>query len=130
MTDAEGRHWCFKQIKNIKLNGYAKCFVCSGPLCNVKLYYTSHDAFLVVGSHVCAFDHEREYRRRMKRNLAVDVISDNVLLRNRDVVSAVKTKTEMSWREEKTLAQFVSSQKLSRYGKVPDNLPTLSFRNA
>ena len=119
VTDAEGRHWCFKLIKNIKLNGYAKCFVCSGPHCNVKVYYTTHDAFLVVGNHVCAFDREREYRKRTKCSIAVDAMSDNVLMRNRDVVSAVKDKTELSRREEKTLAQFVSSQKLFRYGKVP-----------
>ena len=119
VTDAEGRHWCFKAIKNIKLNGYAKCFVCSGPLCNVKVYYTSHDEFRVVGSHVCAFDHEREYRKRTKCNIAVDAMLDNVLLKTRDIISAVKSKTELSRREEKTLAQFVSSQRLSRYGKVP-----------
>ena len=47
VTGAEGRHWRFKLIKNIKLNVYAKCFFCSGPLCNVKLYYTSHDVFLL-----------------------------------------------------------------------------------
>ena len=104
MTDAEGRHWCFKLIKNIKLNGYAKCFVCSGPHCNVKVYYTTHDAFLVVGNHVCAFDREREYRKRTKCSIAVDAMSDNVLMRNRDVVSAVKDKTKLSRREEKTLA--------------------------
>ena len=125
MTDAEGHHWRFKLIKNIKLNGYAKCFVCSGPHCNVKVYYTTHDAFLVVGNHVCAFDHEREYRKRTKGNLTVDAMSDDVLLRNRDAVSAVKDKTELSRHEEKTLAQFVSSQKLFRYGKVPQQFADL-----
>ena len=66
VTDAEGRHWCFKVIRNIKLNGHAKCFVCCGDMCNVKVYYTSKDSFHVDGKHICAFDHEREYRKRMK----------------------------------------------------------------
>ena len=90
ITDADGRHWCFKSIKNIKLNGHAKCFVCCGERCNVKVYYTAKDSFHVDGKHVCAFDHEREYRKRMKYALAIDAMTQNPLARNRDVLATVK----------------------------------------
>ena len=77
----------------------ARCFVCSASHCNGKACYTTHDVFLVMGSHVCAFEHEREFRKRTKGSLAVDAMSDNVLLRNRDVVSTVRGKAELSRRE-------------------------------
>ena len=76
-----------------------QCFVCGSPHCDGKAYYTTHDAFLVIGSHVCAFEHEREFRKRTNGSLAVDAMSDNVLLRNLDVVSTVKGKAELSRRE-------------------------------
>ena len=69
VTDTGGRHWCFKTITNIKLYGYSKCFVCCGALCNVKVYFTSQDNLLVSGTHVCTFDHEREYRKRSDTTL-------------------------------------------------------------
>ena len=125
VTDAEGRHWCFKVIRNIKLNGHAKCFVCGGDTCNMKAYYTSKDSFQVDGKHICAFDHEREYRKRMKYGLAIDVMTQNPLARNKDVLAAVKCHMPITLCEEKALVQFVSSRTSTTYGKVPKDLASL-----
>ena len=64
----------------------------------------------------------REYRKRVRYNIAIGVTEDNVLMRARDVVAAVKNQTTMSQREENTLTQFVSSRVLTRYGKCSDDL--------
>ena len=86
------------------------------------MYYTSPDNFLVSGTHICAFDHEREYHKRVRYNMAIGVMEDNALMRVRDVVATVKNQTTLSQREEETLTQFVSSRRLTRYGKCPEDL--------
>ena len=86
------------------------------------MYYTSPDNFIVSGTHVCAFDHEREYRKRVRYNMAIVVMEDNALMIVRDVVATVKNQTTLSQREEETLTQFVSSRRLTRYGKCPEDL--------
>ena len=107
-TDAAGAQWCMKEIGNIKRDGFSKVFICSGQRCNVKLYYSSPTVFRVEGIHRCAFDHESEYRRRDRNQLALDALRENVTLRPRDVVNLVSRKTTMTERERKTLHQFVS----------------------
>ena len=52
VTDAEGRHWCFKVIRNIKLNGHAKCFVLWRDV-HREGDYTSKDLFHIDGKHIC-----------------------------------------------------------------------------
>ena len=65
-------------------------------MCNVKVSCTSKDSFHVDGKHICAFDHEREYRERMKYGLAIDVMKQNPLARNKDVLAAVKCHTPLT----------------------------------
>ena len=88
----------------------------------MKVYFTSQDNFLVSGTHVCAFDHEREYRKRVGYNITVGVMEDNALMRVRDVVATVKNQTTLTRREEDTLTPFVSSRRLTRYGKCPEDM--------
>ena len=91
----------------------------------MKVYYTSKNVFRVDGKHVCAFDHELEYRKRVKYMLAIDMMSQNPLARNRDVLAAVKCQMPITLCEEKALIQFVSSRTTANYGKVQKDLASL-----
>ena len=91
----------------------------------MKVYYTAKDSFHVDGKHVCAFDHERESRKRMKYALAIDALTQNPLARNRDVLATVKRQLSITLCEEKALVQFVSSQVAMNYGKVPEDFASL-----
>ena len=107
-TDEAGAHWCLKMIKNVNPGRFSNVFVCCGHLCNFKLFYASPSDFCVSGFHRCAFDHEREYRKRVRNQMAMDIIREHVILRPRDVVEMVKRDIELTEREKKSLHQFVS----------------------
>ena len=80
-TDEAGAHWCLKMIKNVNPGRFSNVFVCCGHLCNFKLFYASPSDFCVSGFHRCAFDHEREYRKRVRNQMAMDIIREHVILR-------------------------------------------------
>ena len=124
-TDAARAHWCMKEIGNIKRDGFSNVFICSGQRCNVKLYYSSPTVFRVEGIHRGAFDHEGEYRRRDRNQLALDALRENVTLRPRDVVNLVSRKTTMTEREKKTLHQFVSHRLSMKGMKSPQTMGEL-----
>ena len=124
-TDSAGAHWCLKEIRNVKRDGFSKVYVCSGQRCNFKLFYSSPTVFRVDGIHHCAFDHENEYRRRVRNKLALDTIRDNVTLRPRDVVNIVMHKTAMTEREKKTLHQFISHHLSMKEMKPPQTMNDL-----
>ena len=118
-TDFVGAHWCLKEIRNIKSDGFSNVFVCSGQHCNFKLFYSSPTEFRVRGVHCCAFDHEGEYRRRVRHQFALDAIRESVTLRPRDIVNLVLQKTPMSEREKKSLHRFVAHRLSARGVKLP-----------
>ena len=57
--------------------------------------------------------------------LAIDVMTQNPLARNKDVLAAVKCHMPITPCEEKALVQFVSSRTSTAYGKVPKDLASL-----
>ena len=107
-TDETGSHWCLKAITNINPKRFSRVFVCCGQQCNFKLFYASQTDFCVSGVHRCVFDHEREYKKRVRNQLAMNIIRENVILRPRDVIEMVKRKIDLTEREKKSLHQFIS----------------------
>ena len=89
-TDETGSHWCLKAITNINPKRFSRVFVCCGQQCNFKLFYASQTDFCVSGVHRCVFDHEREYKKRVRNQLAMNIIQENVILRPRDVIEIDK----------------------------------------
>ena len=124
-TDEAGAHWCLKMIKNVNPGRFSNVFVCCGHLCNFKLFYASPSDFCVSGFHRCAFDHEREYRKRARNQLAMDIIREHVILRPRDVVEMVKRDIELTEREKKSLHQFVSRHLSIHCSRAPRSLQDL-----
>ena len=120
-----GAHWCLKEIRNIKPDGFSKVFVCSGQRCNFKLFYSSPTDFRVGGVHCCAFDHECEYRRRVRHQMALDAIRENVTMRPRDIVNIVTLKTPMTEREKKSLHRFVANRLSAQRLKLPQTFADL-----
>ena len=124
-TDEAGAHWCLKMIKNVNPGRFSNVFVCCGHLCNFKLFYASPSDFCVSGFHRCAFDHEREYRKRVRNQMAMDIIREHVILRPRDVVEMVKRDIELTEREKKSLHQFVSRHLSIHCSRAPRSLQEL-----
>ena len=120
-----GAHWCLKEIRNIKPDGFSRVFVCSGQRCNFKLFYSSPTNFRVGGVQCCAFDHEGEYRRRVRHQFALDAIKENVTLRPRDIVNLVMLKTPTSEREKKSLHRFVAHRLSAQGLKLPQTFDDL-----
>ena len=121
-TDESGVHWCLKTIKNINTERFSRVFVCSGQRCNFKLFYASPSDFCVSGFHCCTFDHEREYRKRVRNQLAMDIIKEDVILRPRDVVEMVEREIDLTEREKKSLHQFVSRHLSINTSKSPKSI--------
>ena len=121
-TDETGLHWCLKSITNINPGRFSKVFVCCGRLCNFKLFYASPSDFCVSGFHRCAFDHEREYRKRVRNQLATSVIRENVILRPRDVIEMVERDIDMTDREKKSLHQFISRHLSKNCSRSPQSI--------
>ena len=108
-TDTEWTRRCMKVIGNIKLGWFSKVFICSGQSCNFNLSYSSPTVFPVQGINRCAFDNEREYHWRVRNQLALGAIEEDVTLRPRVVINLIMNKTTMSEMEKKTLPRGLAS---------------------
>ena len=74
--DVAGSHWCLKEIRNIKPDGFSNVFVCSGQHLDIKLFYSPPTEFQVRRVHCRVSDHEVEYCRRVRHQFAVDAIRE------------------------------------------------------
>ena len=122
LTDINGVRWCFKAITNVRRAGFDKAFVCCGPRCNCKLFYSSPTDFLIEGVHCCLFDHEREFRKRERLRLAIAAMEEDCTRRPCEIVRIVKKDVPLSSREEASLTQFILRKNVTHAKQFPKNI--------
>ena len=72
-----------------------------------QAFYAPPSDFCVSEFHRCAFDHEREYRKRVRNQMAMDIIREHVILGPRDVVEMVKR--DIDWTARAKRSRFINS---------------------
>ena len=87
---------CLKEIRDIKPDGLANVFICSGYRCYFKLFYPSATDFRFGGLRCCTFDSEGECQSRTRHKFAIDAIRENFTLLLRGIVKLVMLKASMS----------------------------------
>ena len=117
-TRKDGRHesicvdgMCFR-FDRASVQGYRKRFRCCDPCCSARVLFNSVTDFKLVESHAnCTFDHQRECRSRKRRDVAFNLLKQNMTEAPHQIVDRVAATMELTPAEKQALKMFVSRKR-------------------